>query len=146
MVCEEWQKFDNFLSDMGVRPDGTTLERKDNDYGYFKGNCVWATYSEQNRNRRLSWYVVVDNELAFHLEDFSECVGLEYLAVYKALVRHKESDCSARFKALAKARGLQVKNDLQLTVSRGKPQRECLKFPTPAEFASKRARRRFYAI
>ena len=50
-VCEKWLKFENFLKDMGERPEGKTLDRKDNDKGYYKGNCRWATSDEQYDNR-----------------------------------------------------------------------------------------------
>lgn len=48
-----WESFDNFLLDMGERPLGTTLERKDGTKDYCKENCKWATYIEQNRNLSL---------------------------------------------------------------------------------------------
>ena len=51
-VCDRWRTFDNFLADMGERPDGKTLDRKDNDGNYEPGNCQWATPTEQVRNRR----------------------------------------------------------------------------------------------
>jgi hypothetical protein len=51
-VCEEWLIFENFLSDMGNRPEGYTLERENNESGYNPQNCVWATREQQANNRR----------------------------------------------------------------------------------------------
>lgn len=52
-VCEEWLSFKNFEKDM--RPtykEGLTLDRIDGSKGYYKENCKWSTWEEQNNNRR----------------------------------------------------------------------------------------------
>ena len=54
ILCAEWLKFKGFFDDMGVRPIGLSIDRIDNEKGYYKANCRWATQTEQVRNQRIS--------------------------------------------------------------------------------------------
>lgn len=49
-VHPEWQRFENFLSDMGERPPGMTLDRENNSGHYEPTNCRWATHQTQMNN------------------------------------------------------------------------------------------------
>ena len=51
-VCARWKLFNNFLTDIGVAPKGFTLDRANNNKGYYKSNCRWVTnqVNAQNRN------------------------------------------------------------------------------------------------
>lgn len=55
-MCDEWKEsFEAFYRDMGPRPSHHhSIDRRDNDKGYSKDNCRWATWEEQNSNKRNS--------------------------------------------------------------------------------------------
>lgn len=53
-ICKRWLKFKNFYEDMGNKPIGKTLDRIDNNKGYSKQNCRWATNKEQARNKKCN--------------------------------------------------------------------------------------------
>jgi hypothetical protein len=53
-VSDQWKDFNQFYQDMGDPPDGLTLDRINNEKGYSKENCRWATLQQQAGNRRCS--------------------------------------------------------------------------------------------
>lgn len=83
-VCERWQSFDNFYSDMAPRPEGMMLDRIDNDAGYGPENCKWSTRKEQNSNRRNCIYVS-DGEEKVTLREYCRRKALPYRPIVKRI-------------------------------------------------------------
>lgn len=76
-ICDRWMKFENFLADMGNRPDGTTLDRyPDVNGNYEPSNCRWATPREQAANRRNSVWIEVDGAMRSTAEVASQ-IGID---------------------------------------------------------------------
>lgn len=84
-VCDTWLDFRVFLSDMGVRPSGTSIDRIDCNKGYEPGNCRWATRIEQARNTRATKNYEMDGR--------SMCLAAwaEEFGVSQAVVRKRVS-------------------------------------------------------
>lgn len=78
IVCPEWRKaFGAFLSDMGTRPTGMTLDRIDNDAGYSKENCRWLPKKLQHRNTSQSKWITYRGETRVMVE-WAEILSLPY--------------------------------------------------------------------
>lgn len=75
-ICPEWDSFRQFESDMSPKPPGTRLERIDNDKGYSKENCRWATPTEQQRNQRVTRKVVVEG-VEYIAADLADLAGVK---------------------------------------------------------------------
>jgi len=85
-ICERWMNFENFLHDMGIRPDGTEIERKDNSLGYFKENCVWATHSTNCRNTRGNLVIEFNGERKC-LAEWAALYGLAWHTLFYRIFR-----------------------------------------------------------
>lgn len=76
-ICKRWFQFKNFLMDMGERPLGTTIDRIDNNKGYSKSNCRWATQHEQHRNHSRNILVTIKGKTQC-LKDWAKDLNLSY--------------------------------------------------------------------
>jgi hypothetical protein len=85
-VCARWRNsFPNFMSDMGPKPSPRlSLERKNNNKGYNKSNCIWGTIEEQNRNKRGVIWVEYKGERMI-LIDFVRKINIRHRT---AITRH----------------------------------------------------------
>jgi hypothetical protein len=93
-VCDRWQGhhgFENFLVDMGKRPENMTLDRKDNNGNYEPGNCRWATREEQANNTRRNRYIEFRGEYKT-LSEWARFLGLDEKNVRLLLKNNKENN------------------------------------------------------
>lgn len=78
-VCDEWHEFENFRDwafDNGYQP-GLTIDRIDNDDGYYPENCRWVGYVEQANNRRSSHYVTY-NGATHTVAEWARLLNINY--------------------------------------------------------------------
>lgn len=94
-ISEHWtgrSGFVNFVNDMFPRPEGGSIERIDNNEGYSKNNCRWATHKEQCNNRRSNTSVVDPSSgKSYTLQQLSEEFGVKDRTVRSRYLRGHRS-------------------------------------------------------
>lgn len=92
-VCKRWDRFENFYKDMSdsyykhLKTHGkknTTLDRIDNNKGYCKENCRWATIKQQARNKKTN-ILIKHNGTTKTLTEWSIDFGFNYGMANKKL-------------------------------------------------------------
>lgn len=86
VVCARWKDFELFLSDMGYRPQGTSIDRIDNNRNYEPSNCRWATGFEQANNTRKNRLITVGKKTQT-LQQWCNQTGLAHTTVHNRLGR-----------------------------------------------------------
>jgi len=96
-VCERWLTFENFLDDMGERPEGMSLDRIDVDGDYCPENCRWADRVAQARNTRANHFVTYNGNM-ITVAQFAEVLGVNYHTLHTWVKRRGMSpeECVAR--------------------------------------------------
>ena len=74
-VCDRWAKFENFLLDMGERPEKTSIGRIDNNGDYCKNNCRWESAKQQMRNTSYTRLITYNGETLCQT-DWAKKIGL----------------------------------------------------------------------
>lgn len=76
-VCEEWKDFLNFLSwaERSGYKDTLSLDRIDNNLGYYPDNCRWASQVEQQRNKRNNHFLTYNGETRT-IAEWGEITGI----------------------------------------------------------------------
>ena len=80
-VSKRWHDFRLFVEDMGVRPKGLTLERKNGGRSYTKRNCCWATVHDQTRNKCSNIWIRFKGRRMI-LKDWCKECGTNYYTAY----------------------------------------------------------------
>lgn len=86
-VCERWNSFENFLIDMGRRPNGLSIERVNVNGNYEPGNCCWVTMKAQQANRRDTVRVCISGSTK-PLKHWCDDLGIAYKKVHLRLTRY----------------------------------------------------------
>lgn len=97
-IADSWlESFDNFIKDMGIRPEGKTLERKDNNGDYCKENCEWATRASQVVNRELTLKLTI-NGRTMPIAEWSKETGIPYgtLKARKTRLGYTDEECISK--------------------------------------------------
>jgi hypothetical protein len=80
-ICDRWiNSFNNFLDDMGERPEGLTLDRIDNNGNYEPDNTKWSTSKEQRMNSRQNKLKIGDKKMK--IKDIAEKFDISIWYVY----------------------------------------------------------------
>jgi len=83
-VCDQWlNSFEQFYKDIGEKPNGTSIDRINNDQGYSPKNCRWATHSQQQLNKPKSCLWLVNGVIYESLVTGAAAYGVKKQTIIK---------------------------------------------------------------
>ena len=87
-VCDRWRNsFENFFADMGKKPtSGHSIDRINNEGNYEPHNCRWATWREQENNKRNNHWLNYKGKTQT-VAQWAREIGLSRMTLYKRLKR-----------------------------------------------------------
>lgn len=90
-ICKRWLKFENFIKDMGEPPTpGLSIERIDNNKGYNKNNCKWATKREQSGN--TSRNIIINYKgIKKCLKHWTDDLNIDYLRFKSGFDKYRKN-------------------------------------------------------
>lgn len=142
-VCPEWADFSVFCADMGEKPKGFQLDRKNNDKGYSKENCHWVSPSENCRNRRNSKIYNFDGRsdtakgwaIQLGITERAMIIRLSSWTIEQAMTRPPKAEKlfswrgqELTIRALAEMHGIK-RTTLAMRLQRNMPLSEALRMP-----------------
>lgn len=113
-VCSRWrgrEGFAHFLVDMGERPEGMTLGRKDAALDYGPDNCEWQTRSKQNTGLRYKGHMALTvGGVTRTAAEWADELGVKYESFLRRLQRGwtPEEACSVRYRRTRRKTAVQA--------------------------------------
>lgn len=90
-ICDRWKEFKYFYEDMGDKPPGMTLGRKDNDGPYSPENCEWQTVTTQ-ANNRISTRLIEFQGVKLSVAEWSRKTGIPDYTITRRIDRKLPMD------------------------------------------------------
>lgn len=87
-----WSNFEEFMDDMGIRPDGFQIDRINNDGHYEKDNCKWVLPKENLENKRTSKFWIIDSVIYDSSKDAAKALNVNTSVIVRGCNGYKRNN------------------------------------------------------